>query len=93
MATTHLAYEEVKSEIDTIQRLVKEVSTAADELKEAAQKCITRGIQTVWAETLYNNLSQYYDTDMQDAMKDMSVQATKLQELSLEAEKFSNEGN
>ena len=59
MATAHLAYGEVQSEIETIQKLVGQVSSAADELLEVTQKCITRGIQTQWALTLNNNLRQY----------------------------------
>ena len=91
MATTHLSYGEVKSEVETIQRLVEQVNKAADELMEVTQKCIIRGIQTKWALTLHQNLTHYYDADMKDAMSDMKKQAVKLTELSEEAEKFSNE--
>ncbi len=91
MATAHLSYADVQKEIDAIQQLVDQVDNAATELLEVIQKCMIRGIQTRWAIVLNNNLRQYYDNDMKDAMKDMKSQALKLHEISKEAEKYSNE--
>ena len=71
MATAHLSYADVQKEIDAIQQLVDQVDNAATELLEVIQKCMIRGIQTRWAIVLNNNLRQYYDNDMKDAMKDM----------------------
>lgn len=82
---------EVKNEIEHINKLATDVQNDSQELIEVATRCIERGIQTEWAQAMLQNLRQFQNTKVSEAIADIKLQAQKLAEASEKATAFSQE--
>ncbi len=82
---------EVQNEIENIKKLASDVEASSSELIEVASRCIERGIQTEWAQSLKESLRQFQNTKVSEAITDIKLQAQKLAEAQEQAAAFSRE--
>ncbi len=74
-----------------IQKIVSDIETSLDELNQKITGNIPSGVDTDWSEEVLNNWNTYYSADVPQALADMTLSATNLNNAVDAALKYSNE--
>ncbi len=74
-----------------IKSIVSDIETKLDELNQKITKNIPSGVDTDWSEEVLNNWNGYYTADIPQALADMTLSATNLNNAVDAALKYSNE--
>ena len=74
-----------------IKNIVSDIETKLDELNQKITKNIPSGVDTDWSEEVLNNWNAYYTADIPQALADMTLSATNLNNAVDAALKYSNE--
>ena len=61
-----------------IYTIVEEMETDMETLDGAIKRNIPTGVQTTWSDTVKNNWTTYYGSDVPEAMEDMKLSAKNL---------------
>ena len=89
--TLKLTQEQVQSEVDHINMLANNMQTAIDELDQAIQSCMARGLETGWARTELEKLRNEQRGKVTEAIANIKLQANKLLEISSNTVSFSEQ--
>lgn len=85
-----LTQDQVRTEIDHINGLANNMQNAIEELDQAINNCMARGLETGWAQTTLAKMRGEQKTRVTEAIAEIKLQATKLAEIGAEAGIYSD---